>query len=438
MTNKEIFFQEYSSEVYLEETNHVYIHKQTNIIYPSVTGVLESVKEKLDAERIIPAMIKQFEDFKMWFYERSNNDKAFLELLEKFLKFKDKRDYKLAQWENRTYKKYKKITEYLTIEELEYELDKISEDVDGSKIFKKIYLKNDGTIMDAEDIENVWEAIKELANYYGSLIHLVLEHFLLQIQNIEIREDLAAISLFNTLNRQIIYYSQKYKYCAHIFKNYVLKDFNEFKTFIIDAFLAIGHDFGKKIYIPEKVMYYPKFYLCGMSDMLILDKPEFKFFDIGDHKTNVNFKFENEYDKFLLPPFSHIEETDTNIYNFQISIYSIMYENMTGRSGKDFWISYFDTKNQKFQKVYLDLFKEEARELLDIHKNNFEKNLTLYRKSNIFAQVSEKYHYYLTYRLSKDIAYKKEKGLLSPDKDVNRTFYEKMIHDIVFNIEKEL
>lgn len=440
MTNLELFQIEHPSDVYLEEQNHVYIHKQTGMIYPSVTTILESVKEKIDKDRIIPAMIKQYEDFHKWYLSLSSNTVDLIPLLAKYLRYKKYRDFTWANWEGREYKKYKKIEQYKSIEELEYELDSIIDRENNiSPInLQKVYLTNDGQIMNFEQIEEVWEMLKQVANWYGSLIHQILEDFLLKHQHIVlIIPETKQKMLFDNLNKCVNEFSKKYEYCSHIFKFYHIENLNNFRDKIIHAFLLMDHDFENNLYVPEKIMFYEDYFLCGMSDMVKLHKKLVNF-GIGDHKTNINFSVDNEYNKFLKPPFSHIEETDIDIYNLQITIYSLMYQNMTKRIPTDFWISYFNTKEQKFEKLHLNLYVEEAKELLEIHKENFVKKLTSFRNSGIFANVNERYHYYLTFKLSRDIELKKEKGQLSNNKEENRIYYTKFINNIVSNIQKTL
>jgi len=56
--------KEYESPVYLEEVEHVYIHRKSGIKYNSVTKTISSIEPEFDAEAVAEAIENQMDNVK--------------------------------------------------------------------------------------------------------------------------------------------------------------------------------------------------------------------------------------------------------------------------------------------------------------------------------------------------------------------------------------
>lgn len=116
----------------------------------------------------------------------------------------------------------------------------------------------------------------------------------------------------------------------------------------------------------ELVVYYPKYKLAGMVDLLVWNVKEQEF-QIWDYKTNKDFTYESEYGEHLNNCLSILQDCDLEIYSLQLSTYKHIIEQMTNvKIGKCYlvWVSHrnenfkiIQTKNREFYvKQMLEVF----------------------------------------------------------------------------------
>lgn len=130
---------------------------------------------------------------------------------------------------------------------------------------------------------------------------------------------------------------------------------------------------------PEALLYSIRFGTAGMTDLAIQrQRTPNSVFDFWDYKTNeakgieydsVSRKKDPEkhYNRFLLPPFNHLEDCNYNRYALQLSAYAFMAKDTwnlrIGRLG----ILFVDL-NMKVHKIPVPFMAKEAEMLLSISK----------------------------------------------------------------------
>jgi hypothetical protein len=190
-----------------------------------------------------------------------------------------------------------------------------------------------------EEILSVWKEINDEANRYGSKVHDTIEKYLLNN------------------------------------KWYFPDDSEEgiFESKIISAFEEVGIDEGITMW-PERILFSESYKLAGMSD-LIIDIDDC-FFDVGDYKTNKEFRYYNPYcHQTLLPPFEHLQNCQWSIYTLQLSLYAYMYElEFPNKKCRQIYVLYWDRATEKFSKIHMMYMKNEAKRLIEMHYYNILKN----------------------------------------------------------------
>lgn len=187
--------------------------------------------------------------------------------------------------------------------------------------------------MTKDRIVAYWQEINDAANEYGTMVHEIVEKYLLA-------------------------------------KKWYFPD-DEFEKKVIAAYEALNIDEGKFIW-PERILFSEEYELAGTTDVLIdIDDV---FFDVGDWKTNKEFNYFSKYGKTLLKPFEHLQDCQFVVYTIQLSTYALMYEMETGKKCRQIWVGYFDKKTCTFSKINLMYMKHEAEKLLKLHKYNLELN----------------------------------------------------------------
>ena len=177
------------------------------------------------------------------------------------------------------------------------------------------------------DILDVWQKENDEANHYGTMVHEIVEDYLMANK----------------------FYFPK----------------NDFEKAVIQAYDELGVDEGREIF-PERIMFSAEYKLAGMTDLLIDISDE--LFDIGDWKTNKEFNYFSKYNNFLLAPFEHLQDCQYVVYTLQLSIYALMYEMESGKKCRQLWAAHFNKETLKFQKIPLFYMKNEAKKLLKLHE----------------------------------------------------------------------
>lgn len=401
-----------TSPVFLEEVEHVYIHKKTLKRYSSVTTALSLIKNEFPHE-VKQGLIKQNEKFISWINKRGynyNTDKEFfLKCLTLYINYKHFRPYEVTSWKEKTYKKYKRLESYKTIGDF---LDEFLELESLNEIDRKknIYLNSDGSVMSEETMQQFWYDITDIANIYGTMVHEIVEQYILLKQKFIIQNNIEEIinERFIHLKELIINANESYILSSHVFDEYkILVNVEEFKKHIIDSFNSLNVDLGR-LCIPEKLMFNETYEIAGTCDVFI--DVDDNYFDIGDHKTNKKFTYSSEYGNKLKSPFNHLDECDLNLYNLQLSIYALLEEIKTGKKLRLMWISYYSRQENVFKLIKLKYLKTEALQIIELFRNYLEDISVKYTRSGILKETPMIYHNHLMFIMEKLIAQHKSIG----------------------------
>jgi hypothetical protein len=236
-----------------------------------------------------------------------------------------------------TGKKYKSVTTTLSSIEPHFDVEGVSMAItrqpDSAK--QERYIG-----MTQQQIKDYWQMLNDEANVYGTMVHDIVERYLL-----------ANKWYFPTNDEQ-----------------------GQFEQKVIDGFEALKIDEGIAVW-PERILFAEEFELAGMSD-LIIDIDE-EFFDIWDWKTNREFNFFNPFGhETLFKPFDHLQSCQWSIYSLQLSVYAYMYElEFPKRKCRQICIGYWDKEKMTFEKIQIMYLKNEAKKLIDMHYYNLMKNV---------------------------------------------------------------
>lgn len=179
-----------------------------------------------------------------------------------------------------------------------------------------------------QQILDYWQYLNDEANIYGTMVHEMIEEYLLKDK-----------FLFPT---------------------------DELHQKVIEAYDNMNVDEGQCMW-PERIMFSDEHELAGTAD-LIIDIDE-TYFDVGDWKTNRVFDFHDDFGfKSLKKPLDHLQDCHYSIYTVQLSIYAYMYELETGRKCRKMWIGYWDKKLETLVTIPIMYLKHEAKKVLDLHK----------------------------------------------------------------------
>jgi len=174
-----------------------------------------------------------------------------------------------------------------------------------------------------EYILDMWQQITNIATTRGSSIHKVMENYVLDGR----RED-AFENLYN---------SYDYIVSKHIGK------YNEVYS--------------------EKLLWSHEYKVAGTADLLFIQKDGFV---VGDFKTNKRFRYESQFNGWLMKPVDHLPECEYSIYSLQLSLYALMFEKMSGLKCKG-CVIFYDTMGS-WTPIRTLFLKSECRDLLNDYK----------------------------------------------------------------------
>lgn len=236
----------------------------------------------------------------------------------------------------KTGKKYKSVTTTLTSIEPHFDVEGVSAAIvaqaDDKKQERYIGLTQ-------QEIIDFWQMLNDEANVYGTMVHDIVERYLLG-------------------------------------NGWYFPDTDtpegEFEQKVIDGFNALEIDMGQAVW-PERILFAEQYELAGMSD-LVIDIDDV-YFDILDHKTNRVFNFYNPYDyETLHKPFDYMQSCQYSVYTLQLSVYAYMYElEFPKRKCRTITILYWDKEKMCFSKIPVMYMKHEAKKLIDLHYYNLMK-----------------------------------------------------------------
>lgn len=177
-----------------------------------------------------------------------------------------------------------------------------------------------------EEVREQWKTINNNSKTYGSKIHSVIEEYNLSKNIVSGYESL--IESYKKLN-------------------------------------VIADD--DKLLVEEQV-YSHSYQLAGTVDIIrIEEKGGFSIFDI---KTNKKFNFYSQYGEPLLYPVEHLSACEYSTYSLQLSLYALMYENLTGKRLNQLGIFYYDKDNNKFEYYPTNYMKSDVIKILNHYREN--------------------------------------------------------------------
>lgn len=429
-------YQKYSeADVWLEENQHVYIHKKTQERFISMTTALKLIKTPLAEQDILDGLTRQYTTFFEWAKNINLPFYKIPRLLHLYVNYKNFRPYVMAEYKRKPYKKYKKLNtlEYPNFLIFEREFLPL-ERKHKSEIerFKNIYLNQDGSKMNRVQIKEFWQDITDIANVYGTMVHEIVEQYILLKQffitkNHKIEQNIH--TNFLKLKELDQLFEKKYKYTLHTFEEYKIDcSYEEFKEHIISSFLSLNCNLGR-VCVPEKVLYYEKYKICGTEDVYV-DLTETDC-DIGDHKTNKNLTTESEYDTYYKYPFNYLQQCEFNTYSFQMSGYGVINQEVGKKKVNNLWISYYNRQPNAFQLYEIPFLEKEAKEIFRIFKNYLDKRLEVYLKNGILQDVPTEYHNHLIKIIDDDIQKRTENKTISKSKRENKKYYQQLVKDYI-------
>ena len=232
-----------------------------------------------------------------------------------------------------TGKKYTSVTTTLSSIEPHFDAEGVASAIVGQadNVKQERYIG-----MSKQEILDYWQLLNDEANIYGTMVHDLVEKYLLK-------------------NNKFYFPS------------------DPFEAKVVEGFNALQIDEGQAIW-PERILFAEQYELAGMSD-LIIDIDEV-FFDVLDHKTNRVFNFFNPYGyETLHKPFDHLQACQWSIYTLQLSVYAYMYElEFPKRKCRQIIVLYWDKTKEVFEKIHIMYLKHEAKKLIELHHYNIMKN----------------------------------------------------------------
>lgn len=236
-----------------------------------------------------------------------------------------------------TGKIYKSVTTTLTSIEPQFDSEAvslaISKQANSNKQERYIGLSQ-------AQILEFWQMLNDEANVYGTMVHDIVERYLL---------------------------ANKFYFPDETPQG-------EFEWAVIDSYNALKIDEGIAVW-PERILFSEKYELAGMSD-LIIDIDEV-FFDVWDWKTNIAFEFYNHFgNQTLYKPFDHLQACHWSVYTLQLSVYAYLYElEFPKRRCRQICIGYWNKESKTFQKIQIMYMKNEAKKLVELHHYNIMKSI---------------------------------------------------------------
>lgn len=227
-----------------------------------------------------------------------------------------------------TQERFTSVTKVLHSIEPPFESDAIAERI--SKMSDLNPKKNPKYIgMTKEQILENWQYLTDIANEYGTEVHETLERYLL---------------------------AQKwYKAQTDLEKSVIL------------AYEGLGIDEGVTMY-PERIMFSEEHKLAGTSDLIIDHEDD--YFTVADFKTNKEFNFISNFNKYYLKPLDYLPVCQYTTYTLQLSIYAYMYQlENPNKKWKESYLLYWDKEALTFRKINTMYMKDQAKKILDLHKH---------------------------------------------------------------------
>ena len=101
--------------------------------------------------------------------------------------------------------------------------------------------------------------------------------------------------------------------------NYLFKSYNKVVENTIGEYKNIHS---------EKLLSLDEYEVAGMSDLIYERKDDFI---VADFKTNKKYRFNTDFNDYMLSPVEHLSYCEFNSYALQLSLYAYMFEKETGK-----------------------------------------------------------------------------------------------------------
>ena len=216
-----------------------------------------------------------------------------------------------------TTEQYKSVTTLISSFEHEFETEKISANM----------ARRDGRIQ--SEIIAEWDLKRDTATEFGTALHRFFERMFLSPGHIIIPQN--------------------------DFEKMLLKGYYRTKNLNWDG----------EVY-PEVLLYNHEFKIAGQSD--IIHEVNNNMFDVGDWKTNGEFRYHDPFRNYFKRPLSHLQQCEFNIYGLQLSTYAYFYELMTGRKCRKIFVLYYWRDHNIFQVIPMNYMKYEVMMMLKKYK----------------------------------------------------------------------
>lgn len=137
--------------------------------------------------------------------------------------------------------------------------------------------------------------------------------------------------------------------------------------------LSLTSEYKDMYQVHQEVTLYDEEYLiAGTADHIIeTTKHKSSILNVDDYKTNISkgIYFESKYKKYLLGPFSHIQDTNYFDYSLQLSCYAYMAEKLTGRKIGTLSIVFIPPANPlAYKRIPVNYMKMEVIALFKYYK----------------------------------------------------------------------
>ncbi len=153
-------------------------------------------------------------------------------------------------------------------------------------------------------------------------------------------------------------------------KTAFIKPENEFLRPMI---LSLTSEYKDYYQVHQEVCLYDEEYkIAGTADHIIeTTKHKSSILSIDDYKTNLKngIFFENKYKKYLLGPFSFVQDTNYFDYSLQLSCYAYMAQKLTGRKIGTLSIVFIPPNNPlAYKRIPVNYAKHDVKILFDYYK----------------------------------------------------------------------
>lgn len=122
----------------------------------------------------------------------------------------------------------------------------------------------------------------------------------------------------------------------------------------------------------EVCLYSEKYLVAGTSDKILQRKKGNKSICIADYKTSLSkgkITYSNKDGKYLLGPVAHLQDCSYVRYCLQESIYGILYEELTGGTIEEMWVTFIPSDSPKdFFKIPAVYMRTDAINILEFFK----------------------------------------------------------------------